>query len=308
MPARVVLQDFTGVPASSISPRCAPRWSAWAATRRRSTRSSRATSSSTTACRSTRSAGRRAREERRDRVRAQRRTLPVPQVGPEGVPELPCRAAGDRHRPPGQSRVPRRRVVDERGRRAHGRDPDSCVGTDSHTTMINGLGVVGWGVGGIEAEAVMLGQPIYMLTPEVVGFKLTGQLPRGRHRDRPRPHRHPDAAQERRRRQVRRVLRPRPRRHVRSPDRATIANMAPEYGATMGFFPVDDETLATCGAPAATSDRSTSSSGTTRSRGSSAPPRRPSRRSPTRRARPRHDRAVAWPVRSVRRTASRSAT
>jgi aconitase A len=121
--------------------------------------------------------------------------------------------------------------------------PDTLVGTDSHTTMINGLGVVGWGVGGIEAEAVMLGQPIYMLTPEVVGFRLTGSPPRGRHRHRPRADRHPDPARPRRRRQVRRVLRPR-RRRLSLADRATIANMAPEYGATMGFFPVDDETLA----------------------------------------------------------------
>jgi aconitate hydratase len=120
--------------------------------------------------------------------------------------------------------------------------PDSLVGTDSHTTMINGLGVLGWGVGGIEAEAVMLGQPIYMLTPEVIGFKLTGELPEGRHGHRPGAARHRDAAQEGRRRQVRRILRPRPQQADLA-DRATIGNMAPEYGATMGFFPVDEETL-----------------------------------------------------------------
>ncbi len=120
--------------------------------------------------------------------------------------------------------------------------PDSLVGTDSHTTMINGLGVAGWGVGGIEAEAVMLGQPIYMLMPEVVGFKLTGQLPEGATAT--------DLVLT-----VTQML----RRHgvvdkfvefygpgldaMSLPDRATIANMAPEYGATMGFFPVDAETL-----------------------------------------------------------------
>jgi aconitate hydratase len=120
--------------------------------------------------------------------------------------------------------------------------PDSLVGTDSHTTMINGLGVVGWGVGGIEAEAVMLGQPIYMLMPEVVGFKLTGQLPGGTTAT--------DLVLT-----VTQML----RQHgvvgkfvefygpglsaMSLPDRATIANMAPEYGATIGFFPVDDETL-----------------------------------------------------------------
>ena len=120
--------------------------------------------------------------------------------------------------------------------------PDSLVGTDSHTTMINGLGVVGWGVGGIEAEAVMLGQPIYMLMPEVVGFKLSGSLPEG------------TTATD-----LVLIVTQMLRKHgvvnkfvefygpgldaMTLPDRATLANMAPEYGATMGFFPVDDETL-----------------------------------------------------------------
>ena len=120
--------------------------------------------------------------------------------------------------------------------------PDSLVGTDSHTTMINGLGVVGWGVGGIEAEAVMLGQPIYMLTPEVVGFKITGKLPEGSTAT--------DLALV-----VTQMLRQKGvvgkfvefygsgLSSMSLPDRATIANMAPEYGATMGFFPVDAETL-----------------------------------------------------------------
>jgi len=120
--------------------------------------------------------------------------------------------------------------------------PDTLVGTDSHTTMINGLGVVGWGVGGIEAEAVMLGQPLYLLTPQVVGFKLTGQLRDGVTAT--------DLVLT-----VTQMLRKKgvvdkfvefygPGLSAMSlPDRATIANMAPEYGATMGFFPVDDETL-----------------------------------------------------------------
>ena len=88
--------------------------------------------------------------------------------------------------------------------------PDTLVGTDSHTTMINGLGVLGWGVGGIEAEAAMLGQPVSMLVPQVVGFKLVGALPRGGDRDRPGPDRHRDAPPQGRGRQVRRVLRRRP--------------------------------------------------------------------------------------------------
>ncbi len=120
--------------------------------------------------------------------------------------------------------------------------PDSLVGTDSHTTMINGLGIVGWGVGGIEAEAVMLGQPIYMLLPEVVGFKLTGELPEG-------------ATATDLVLRVTEMLRKKGvvdkfvefygpgLSKLTLPDRATIANMAPEYGATIGFFPVDSETL-----------------------------------------------------------------
>jgi aconitate hydratase len=120
--------------------------------------------------------------------------------------------------------------------------PDSCVGTDSHTTMINGLGVVGWGVGGIEAEAVMLGQPYYMLPPEVIGFKLTGKLPEGATAT--------DLVLT-----VTQILRKKgvvekfveffgPGMAALSvPDRATIANMAPEYGATVGFFPIDVKTI-----------------------------------------------------------------
>jgi len=120
--------------------------------------------------------------------------------------------------------------------------PDTVVGTDSHTTMINGLGVLGWGVGGIEAEAVMLGQPIYMVTPEVIGFKLNGRLPEGATAT--------DLVLT-----VTQMLRKRGvvekfvefygdgLSQLSLADRATIANMAPEYGATCGFFPVDDETL-----------------------------------------------------------------
>jgi aconitate hydratase len=120
--------------------------------------------------------------------------------------------------------------------------PDSLVGTDSHTTMINGLGVVGWGVGGIEAEAAMLGQPISMLLPEVIGFRLTGRLAEG-------------ATATDLVLRVTQML----REHgvvgkfvefhgpglddMPLANRATIANMAPEYGATVGFFPVDDQTL-----------------------------------------------------------------
>ena len=132
------------------------------------------------------------------------------------------------------------RVVFERGGLAY---PDTLVGTDSHTTMINGLGVLGWGVGGIEAEAAMLGQPVSMLIPKVVGFKLSGQLPAGATAT--------DLVLT-----VTEML----RRHgvvgkfvefygpgvgnVPLADRATIGNMSPEYGSTCAIFPIDDETLA----------------------------------------------------------------
>src|SRR2546423_429604 len=120
--------------------------------------------------------------------------------------------------------------------------PDTLVGTDSHTTMINGIGVVGWGVGGIEAEAAMLGQPYYFLTPDVVGVNLKGKL-------------HPACTATDLVLTVTQMLRKAKvvgkfvefcgegTRSLSLQDRATIANMAPEYGATMGFFPVDERTL-----------------------------------------------------------------
>jgi aconitate hydratase len=131
-------------------------------------------------------------------------------------------------------------VEDKNGRKAA--YPDTLVGTDSHTTMINGMGVVGWGVGGIEAEGAMLGQPLSMLIPQVVGFKLHGQLPQGATAT--------DAVLT-----VTQMLRAKGvvgkfvefygsgLANLSLADRATIANMAPEYGATIGFFPIDDETL-----------------------------------------------------------------
>ncbi|MDA8107479.1 MAG: aconitate hydratase AcnA [Betaproteobacteria bacterium] len=121
--------------------------------------------------------------------------------------------------------------------------PDTLVGTDSHTTMINGIGVVGWGVGGIEAEAGMLGQPVYFLTPDVVGVHLKGKL-------------HPAVTATDLVLTVTEMLRKAKvvgkfveyfgegTASLTVPDRATLANMAPEYGATMGFFPVDDKTIA----------------------------------------------------------------
>ena len=134
-----------------------------------------------------------------------------------------------------------------RGVHMHGKDniyyPDTLVGTDSHTTMINGIGVVGWGVGGIEAEAGMLGQPVYFLTPDVIGVNLTGALLEGRTAT--------DLVLT-----ITELLRKEKvvgkfveffgegTRSLSLTDRATLANMAPEYGATMGFFPVDEATIA----------------------------------------------------------------
>ena len=131
------------------------------------------------------------------------------------------------------------RVVDDRGGVAF---PDTLVGTDSHTTMINGLGVLGWGVGGIEAEAAMLGEAISMLVPQVVGFKLMGSLPEGATAT--------DLVLT-----VTQILRAtgvvgkfveyygHGLETLPLADRATIGNMSPEYGATCGFFPVDAETI-----------------------------------------------------------------
>ena len=120
--------------------------------------------------------------------------------------------------------------------------PDTLVGTDSHTTMINGVGVVGWGVGGIEAEAGMLGQPVYFLTPDVIGVNLTGALREGCTAT--------DLVLT-----ITEMLRKEKvvgkfveffgegTASLSTTDRATIGNMAPEYGATMGFFPVDEKTV-----------------------------------------------------------------
>jgi len=183
--------------------------------------------------------------------------------------------------------------------------PDTLVGTDSHTTMINGIGVVGWGVGGIEAEAAMLGQPVYFLTPDVVGLELTGQLREG------------VTATDlvltvtellRRHKVVGKFVEffGEGARTLSVPDRATLGNMAPEYGATMGFFRSMKRPSNISAARAAAPMRSKPSKPTSRRRGCSAC--RARARSNTRRccgstwaaSRP------AWPAPSARRTASSS--
>ncbi len=186
---------------------------------------------------------RRARGQHRNRICAQRRALLIPALGPDRVPQLRGRATQHRHRAPGQSRVPWPRDLRRRASTARVRAyPDTLVGTDSHTTMINGLGVLGWGVGGIEAEAAMLGQPVTMLIPQVIGFRLSGRL-------------RPGATATDLVLTVTEMLRKKGvvdkfveffgdgLANLPLADRATIANMAPEYGSTCGIFPIDEETI-----------------------------------------------------------------
>lgn len=182
--------------------------------------------------------------------------------------------------------------------------PDTCVGTDSHTTMVNGLGVLGWGVGGIEAEAAMLGQPVSMLIPRVVGFKLSGEIPAG------------VTATD-----VVLTITDLLRKHgvvgkfvefygegvasVPLANRATIGNMSPEFGSTAAIFPIDDVTLSTCASPAAAKRPSRWSRRTPRSRSSGTTPRTspPSASTSSSISAPSCRRS---PARSARRTASSS--
>ena len=181
-----------------------------------------------------------------DGVQTQSRALPVSEMGTASFQNFPTHPAGHRHRSPGKSRIPRQRrslrSINYQQSTSTIYFPDTLVGTDSHTTMINGLGVVGWGVGGIEAEAGMLGQPVYFLTPEVVGVHLSGQLREGVTAT--------DLVLH-----ITQLLRAQKvvgkfvefygegAASLPVPDRATIGNMSPEYGATMGYFPIDQESV-----------------------------------------------------------------
>ena len=187
---------------------------------------------------------------------------------------------------------------------AHFAYPDTVVGTDSHTTMINGLGVVGWGVGGIEAEAALLGQPIIMVTPEVIGFKLHGRLPEGATAT--------DLVLT-----VTQMLRKKGvvekfvefygpgLSSLSLADRATIGNMGPEYGATIGYFPLDDETLRYLELTGRDPRSSSSSKPTPKNRACSAPMLRPIRYSPIRWSSISAASCRVSPGRAGRRTACR---
>ena len=250
-PARVLMQDFTGVPA--VVDLAAMR-DAMKQARRRSEEDQSAGAGRS---RHRPFGGgqllrqqRRVQEERRGGIPAEPGALRIPQVVAEVVRQFPRGAARHRHLPPGQSRISVADGVDQEGqgqdrRQAATMDvayPDTLVGTDSHTTMVNGLAVLGWGVGGIEAEAAMLGQPYSMLLPEVIGVRLNGKLKEGVTAT--------DLVLT-----VTQMLRKRGvvgkfveffgpgLANLTIADRATIGNMSPEYGATCGFFPVDDDTI-----------------------------------------------------------------
>ena len=300
MPARVLLQDFTGVPA--VVDLAAMRDAMEAPGRRSrsaSTRCSPPSWSSTTRCRSMTSARRRpSASNAAIEFERNQRALRLPALGPD----RPSRTSRSCRPTPASStrstsntwRAPCSRQQKDGIARP---TPTPLVGTDSHTTMINGLGVLGWGVGGIEAEAAMLGQPVSMLIPR--GRRLQAHRPAARGRDghRPGPHRHPDAAQEGRGRQVRRVLRRRPGPPAAGRPRHHRQH-GPRVRRHLRHLPRRRrDARPTCASPAAAPSRWRWSRPTPRSRACSAHRAHP-RRVYTRHAgaRPGHGRARRWPA------------
>ena len=213
-PARVLMQDFTGVPA--VVDLAAMRDAMVAAGRRSGEDQSAGPGRSGHRPLGAWSIVRHRRRVRRERATSSSSATASATSSCAGDRTPSTTSASFRRTPassPGQPRISRAGRLDRPTRTAQPSPiPTRSSAPTRHTTMINGLGVLGWGVGGIEAEAAMLGQPISMLIPEVVGFKLTGTDAGGRDRHRPGADRHPDAAQERRGRQVRRVFRPGSRR------------------------------------------------------------------------------------------------
>ena len=214
-PARVIMQDFTGVPCvvDLATMREAVADLGGDADQDQPARAGRARHRPLGAYRRLRPR-RRVRAQRRDRVRAQPASATSSCAGAR---RRSTTSRSSRRAPASCTRSTSSTSPAPSWSRDGVAYPDTCVGTDSHTTMVNGLGVLGWGVGGIEAEAAMLGQPVSMLIPRVVGFKLARRDPGRRDRDRRRAHDHRDAAPARRRRQVRRVLRRGRRRRCRWP-------------------------------------------------------------------------------------------
>ena len=197
------------------------------------------------------------------------------------------------------------RVVEARDGQAF---PDTLVGTDSHTTMINGLGVLGWGVGGIEAEAAMLGQPVSMLVPAGGGLQAHRRAAGGLDRHRPRPHRHPDAARARRGRQVRRVLRRRGCRTCRWPTARRSGTCRPRWAPRARSSRSTPRRSATSSSPAARRSASSWSRRTAASRASSTTRTRRRPPTPTRSSSTSATWSPRSPGRSARRTAWRSRT
>ena len=245
----------------------------------------------------------RLRQKRRARIRAQRRALPVPPLGrsrPSTISASCRRAPASATR--STSNTSRRPSCEPRRTDATVAYPDTLVGTDSHTTMVNGLAVLGWGVGGIEAEAAMLGQPISMLIPEVVGFRLTGKLREGVTAT--------DLVLT-----VTQMLRKKGvvgkfvefygpgLDNMALEDRATIGNMAPEYGATCGYFPIDAETIRYLAETGREPERVALVEAYARAQGLLRESDSPTRSSPTRSSSISTPSSRRWPGRSGRRTA-----
>ena len=305
-PSRVLMQDFTGVPA--IVDLAAMRDAIEAAGRRpdadQPAGAGRAGDRPLDPGRRVRRAAR-VPAQRRARVRAQPRALRVPALGPgrRSTTSPSCR------RTPG---ICHQVNLEYLAKVVHARDgqafPDTLVGTDSHTTMVNGLGVLGWGVGGIEAEAAMLGQPVSMLIPRGGRLPADRRAAGGRDGHRPRPDRHADAAPAARGEQVRRVLRPgagepaagRPR-----DDRQHVAGVRRDVRDLPGRR---RDAALPASSPAARPSRWSSSRPTAARRACSTSRARRSRCSPTRSSSTWRPSSRAWPGRAGRRTASRSAT
>ena len=287
-------------PAWWTSPPCATPLPPWAPTPSAPTPSCPPTWSSITPSRWITSAPRTPSAQRPARVSAQSRTLHAPALGPDRVPQFPRGAARYRHRAPGQPRIPGLGRLPRRAAQAY---PDTLVGTDSHTTMINGLGVLGLGRGRHRGRSLHA-RPAHLHAAAAGGRLQTPRPPAGRlHRHRPGPHHHPDPAQERRGRQVRRVLRHRPQRAQPGRPRHRRQH-GPRVRRHHGLLPGRrTRPSPTCASPTATPAWSSWWKPTPRSRACSAPTQRPTRSTPNRSNSTSPPSCLPWPGPSGRRTA-----